>query len=409
MSSEPGARTPTVPVALAGSAAFINLYATQPLLPLLARTYHASPLRAGLTVTAPTIVIALCAPFIGGLADRLGLRRVIVGSASFLAAATLLAATSRTLDQFIAWRLLQGVMTPGIFAGVVAYIHETWPAARAGRGTAAYMTGTIIGGFTGRLVAGLVASVAPWQWSMVVLGLMSTAVAVVLYARLPDERKAPGWVARTHALHVSQVTAMFQNRQLVATFAIGSCILFTQVGMLTYVTFYLAAPPFHLSTAALGWLFLVYVMGATVVPFCGAFIDHYGHRTGLATAMGMGACGVLLTLMPWLPSILLGLAITSTGVFVAQSTTSAYIGAVTKQNRGLAVGVYSTFYYIGGSLGGSVPAPFWVRGGWPACVALIVAVQLSGVVVALTQWRRRGAGMHAEVRSESLEVRTSDF
>jgi MFS family permease len=400
---ETAARTPTVPVALAGSAAFINLYATQPLLPLLARTYHASPLKAGLTVTAPTIVIAICAPFIGGLADRLGLRRVIVASASLLAVATLLAATSRTLEQLIAWRLVQGVMTPGVFAGVVAYIHETWPAARAGRGTAAYMTGTIIGGFSGRLVAGLVASVAAWQWSMVALGIMSTAVAVVLFLRLPDERQAPGHVARTHALRAAQVTALFRNRQLVATFAIGTCILFTQVGMLTYVTFYLAAPPFHLSTAALGWLFLVYVMGATVVPFCGAFIDHYGHRIGLASAMGIGACGVLLTLMPWLPAILLGLAITSTGVFVAQSTTSAFIGAVTTQNRGLAVGVYSTFYYIGGSLGGSVPAPFWTRSGWPACVALVVAVQTFGVLIAMTCWQRRATSVRQPAKAEAVQ------
>ena len=382
-------KTPTVPVALAGSAAFINLYATQPLLPLLARTYHASPFRAGLTVTAPTIVIALCAPFVGGLADRLGLRRVIVGSASMLAVATLLAATSRSLDQLILWRLVQGVMTPGIFAGVVAYIHETWPPARAGRGTAAYMTGTIIGGFTGRLVAGLVASVAAWQWSFAALGIMSTAVALVLYFRLPDERQAPTHVAKTHAFRASHVTALFRIRQLVATFGIGGCILFTQVAMLTYVTFYLAAPPFHLSTAALGWLFLVYVMGAAVVPFCGALIDQYGHRTGLALAMSVGAGGVLLTLMPWLPAILLGLAITSTGVFVAQSTTSAYIGAVTTRDRGLAVGVYSTFYYIGGSLGGSLPAPFWTRGGWPACVALVVTVQMMGVATALIVWQRR--------------------
>jgi predicted MFS family arabinose efflux permease len=264
------------------------------------------------------------------------------------------------------------------------------------------MTGTILGGFTGRLVAGLVASAAPWQWSMVALGTMSTAVAVVLYFRLPDERKAANYVARQHAFRAEQVTALFRNRQLVATFGIGTCILFTQVGMLTYVTFYLAAPPFHLSTAALGWLFLVYVMGATVVPFCGGFIDHYGHRTGLASAMGMGACGVLLTLTPWLPAILLGLAITSTGVFVAQSTTSAYIGAVTKRDRGLAVGVYSTFYYIGGSLGGSLPAPFWTRGGWPACVALVVTVQLLGVVVALTQWQRRAVGVRPEPETEPM-------
>src|SRR5882672_5080523 len=133
-------REPTVGIVLAGSAAFLNLYATQPILPLLARTFRASRFDVGLTITAPAIAVAIFAPFIGRLADRVGLRRVIVGSAILLTAATALAATASTLRQLIFWRLIQGLMTPGIFAGTVAYIHEEWPAGRTGRGTAAYQT-----------------------------------------------------------------------------------------------------------------------------------------------------------------------------------------------------------------------------------------------------------------------------
>ena len=123
-------RPPTFPVVLAGSAAFLDLYATQPLLPLLARTFRASTFDVGLTVTAPTIAVALWAPLIGRLADRAGLRRVIVGSAFLLAVATALAATAVSLRQLIMWRFVQGLATPGIFAGTVAYIHEEWPPPR---------------------------------------------------------------------------------------------------------------------------------------------------------------------------------------------------------------------------------------------------------------------------------------
>ena len=49
---------------------------------------------------------------------------------------------------------------------------------------------------------------------------------------------------------------LFRNRRLVATCAVGFCILFTQVAMFTYVTFHVAAPPYSLSTVALGWLFV---------------------------------------------------------------------------------------------------------------------------------------------------------
>src|SRR5690349_22442 len=127
-------KLPTQPVVLAGASAFLNLYATQPLLPLLARTFHASAFQVGLTVTAPTVAVAICAPIVGRLADTVGLRRVIVGSAFLLAAATALAATSASLAQLIFWRFIQGTGTPGLFASSVAYIHESWPAERAGRG-----------------------------------------------------------------------------------------------------------------------------------------------------------------------------------------------------------------------------------------------------------------------------------
>jgi predicted MFS family arabinose efflux permease len=394
-------RAPTVGIVLAGSAAFLNLYSTQPLLPLLARTFRASTFDAGLTITAPAIAVACSAPMIGRLADRIGLRRVILGSAFLLAVATALAATSSSLRQLIAWRFVQGLTTPGIFAGTIAYIHEEWPASHAGRATAAYMTGTILGGFVGRVVAGLMAADVNWQASFVALAILNVAIAFTLLATLPPERAAAARLKRAPAEsrgargsgRAGNLGHLFANRQLLATFAIGFCILFTNVAMFTYVTFHLAAPPFSLSTAALGWLFVVYLFGAVVMPFGGRWIDRYGHRTGIAGAMAIGAAGALLTLTPSLPVVAAGLALCSTGVFIAQSSTNSYIGVVTARDRALAVGIYATFYYIGGSVGGALPAMFWNAGGWKACVALIVLVQTTGVAIALIFWQSRSAGL----------------
>src|SRR5690349_7822210 len=137
MMSRPAA-PPTFAVVLAGFSAFLDLYATQPLLPLLARTFDATTFHVGLTVTVPTIAVAAAAPAVGRLADSFGLRRTILTAAAALTVATALAATSTTLSQLIFWRLLQGVVTPGIFGSTIAYIHEVWPPERAGRGTAAY-------------------------------------------------------------------------------------------------------------------------------------------------------------------------------------------------------------------------------------------------------------------------------
>src|SRR6266702_3188897 len=59
-----------IAVTLAGIAAFFNLYATQPLLPMLEQIFHASKSQVGRTVSAATLGVALSAPLCGALAER---------------------------------------------------------------------------------------------------------------------------------------------------------------------------------------------------------------------------------------------------------------------------------------------------------------------------------------------------
>lgn len=361
------------------------------------RVFHATRLAVSLTITVPTIGVAIAAPAVGRLADIVGRRRVIVGSAFALAVATGLAATATSLSQFVFWRFVQGLVTPGVFAITIAYIHEQWPGSHAGRATAAYVSGTVVGGFVGRALVGLVAADVSWQTAFGALTVVNVIAACALAAWLPTERGRTHPPAGDHRRSIARVVL---NRQLIATDAVGFCVLFTQVAMFTYVTFHLSAAPFGLSTAALGWLFVVYLVGAVVTPFAGRWIDIRGHRAALCAGIGLGWCGAGLTLTPWLPGIVAGLALVATGVFISQATASSYIGAVTAQDRGLAVGLYSTCYYLGGSLGGAIPALVWNVGGWTACVGLVMAVQAATVGLGLRFWR--DSSTHAEPLPEGI-------
>ncbi|MQA28501.1 MAG: MFS transporter [Luteitalea sp.] len=383
----------TFPIVLAGFTAFLDLYATQPLLPLLMRVFSATHFAVSLTITASTVAVAVAAPAVGRLADLVGRKRVIVASAFLLAVATLLAATADSLPQLVAWRFLQGLATPGVFATTIAYIHDEWPPSHVGRATAAYISGTVTGGFCGRALVGLLASRVTWQTAFVCLAVVNVAAAFALAAWLPREvvpRSAPGGGG-----HRRSAIRLLSNRQLVATDLVGFCVLFSQVAMFTYVTFHLSGPRYGLGTAALGWLFVVYLVGAAVTPLAGRWIDARGHRAGLASGVAIGIVGAVLTLGASLTSIVAGLALVATGVFISQATASSYIGAVTREDRGLAVGLYSTFYYLGGSLGAALPAVFWARGGWGASVALVIVVQVITAFLALTFWGAADVGSRA--------------
>jgi predicted MFS family arabinose efflux permease len=360
-------------VTFAGFCAFLGLYATQPLLPMLGKLFQVGKGTVSLTLTAST---------------RWGRKRVIVGSASLLAVATLLNATAQGLPALIFWRFLQGIFTPGVFAVTVAYVQEEWAEGGAGRAMALYVTGTAIGGFTGRMLSGLIVSHWNWHWAFVALGVLGAASALVLQAWLPRERRFTGG-AREGSL-LAGMASHLRNPRLLATFAAGFCVLFSLVATFTYVTFHLAAEPFRLGPLAIGSLFCTYLVGALVTPPCGRIIDRCGHRVALAMAMGAGIGGLLLTLVPNLWAVVTGLALCCSGVFVAQAAANSYMGLAASHGKALAVGLYVTCYYIGGSVGSELPGFLWRFGGWSACVALVVLVQLLTIAITFTGWPAQG-------------------
>ena len=368
---------------LAGFCAFLDLYATQPLLPMLVRVFHATEVMVSLTVTVATVGVALAAPFAGSISDRAGRKSTIVWSSAALGVFTVLAAWSPGLNALLFWRFLQGVFTPGIFAVTIAYIHDEWHGSESGQATAAYVSGTVVGGFSGRFISGFIATHLDWRWVFVALGVLNLAGALAMWRWLPRERSRPRAVG---AAGFAAVGEHLRNPKLLATYAVGFCVLFSMTSVFTYITFYLAAAPFHLLPASLGSLFFVYLIGAAITPVSGRWIDRFGQRLALATAIGAGVAGVLLTLVQNLGAVVVGLAICCTGVFIAQASASSYIGVATKHKRALAVGLYATFYYAGGSAGAAVPGFVWRAGGWPACVALIAAVQVLTVALALMLW-----------------------
>jgi YNFM family putative membrane transporter len=372
-------------VAVAGFCVFLNVYATQTLLPLFEAIFHATKGKVSMTVSATTIAIALGSPVVGLLAERFGRRQTMVASVSLLTIPILLAATSHSLSQLIAWRFVQGLLMPGIIAVTMAYISEEWAAGGAAAVMSAYVAGNVLGGVTGRFLSGVFADWLGWKMAFLLLGCLNGLGAVAVFRWLPHSHYGGHRVDLRSAWR--DMTDHLRHPILLATFAAGAWTLFSLVATFTYVTFYLNAPPFHLSTAALGSIFGVYLVGVVVTPICGKWIEHFGHRRSMIASALVAAAGAALTLVHSLPIIVAGLALCSTSVFVMQAAASSYLGHVAGKARSAAAGLYSTFYYGGGTLGAMLPAAVWRIGGWNACVTLVTcSLAIVGVIVFIW-WR----------------------
>ncbi len=60
---------------------FSNLYATQPILPILSQSLAISPALSALTVSAPVLCVALASVIYGPLSDHVGRKPVMIGAA----------------------------------------------------------------------------------------------------------------------------------------------------------------------------------------------------------------------------------------------------------------------------------------------------------------------------------------
>ncbi len=286
----------------------------------------------------------------------------------------------RYLMEFLPHLLIEGMLIPVVFATSVAYIGDRWQGGTVTEVTSLYVAGTVLGGFAGRFVTGVMTEYVGWREAFELLAVLSLMVGGFIQFLLPANNRP-----RTEQAKGSSSGGF--RRPLLAAYAVGFCVLFSQVAAFTYAGLYLGLPPFNLGPAALGTLYMVFLLALFVIPIAGRLSKARPHAELLSVAAMLGVSGSALTLLPSLWCIVVGLALSSTGVFLAQAAANAFITATARDNKTGAVGVYLTCYYLGGSCGAIVPALIWDRWGWGGCVVLIIAFQLLTLLIALTGWK----------------------
>jgi predicted MFS family arabinose efflux permease len=77
MKDAPAGKPSSTAVFLCGMFAFINLYCTQPLLPLLSRVFQASEAQVSWTISASTLGVAFSAGMLAIFAERVDRKKTI--------------------------------------------------------------------------------------------------------------------------------------------------------------------------------------------------------------------------------------------------------------------------------------------------------------------------------------------
>ena len=313
---------------------------------------------------------------LGNIFDR---RKLIAGH--LLLAAFGMALTAVAVQ---VWLLLAGLALAGLFAVVVqttvAFAAELSTAAERGRTLGAVTSGVTIGILGARVLAGSLAALWGWRSIYVVFALLLAALIPLVLRLLPSD---PRGVQPAYGAVMLSLGRMFRERLFVSRGLIAF-FLFASFGTLwSGLTLPLAAEPWQLSTAQIGFFGIAGLAGALGARRAGQWADA-GHSSAIT-----GGALVLLA-ASWLASgqasrslwlVIVGVIVLDFAVQAVHVSNQHLLVSAYPHRTSSAIGGYMLFYSLGSAVGAAGTTAAYSAAGWAASSLLGAVFALSALLV----------------------------
>ncbi|MSO47145.1 MAG: MFS transporter [Thermoleophilia bacterium] len=401
--SDPATATPLrvgagaiVALSIAAATMFAIPYSTQAIVPEVGRDLGVGPAVTGLTITVVVVGIALGAWLMGPLSDRIGRRRVMLGSCALLVIPTMLIIFVQGIVELLVLRSLQGLLLPGLLTVATAYVYEAFPADRVATVVGIYTSALVLGGFLGRTIPSLLVAEFGWRASLAALAIPMLLSAVLIRALLPVAPPPPKARSPLRA-----VRAHIRNTPLLLNALAAGCTFFAFVGLFSVIAYRLESSVFGLSQRQVGAFYIVWLVGA-LAPFAVRWAGRLGPRTVLPIFPLIGALGLALGSLPNLIAVIVGLAILAGGLFSMVGVAQLLVPQLTLRDRGSAMSLHLTIYYVLGSLGPFMLGAAWSTAGWTGAALLALLALVTAFVLTLLLRRSVAIGDVSQAGSEPV-------
>ncbi|MGD8991380.1 MAG: MFS transporter [Desulfobacterales bacterium] len=346
------------------TAAFANIYITQPVLPVLSVEFGINESTASFSVSAVILGIALSNLPFGRLADRYPIKPIILTGGCAIALAGLVCAATKNFWILVGARFFQGLFIPGLTTCLAAYLAKHLPAERLNVALGAYVAATVVGGLCGRLLGGLVHPPLHWRYAFVSAAILVLTVVVAAAFGLPVE------TAKKAEEKEMGFIQLLSRPDLLRIYFVSFSAFFVFSSTFNYLPFYLAGPPFRATTQIITLLYLAYIIGIIIAPLSGRLSNKFGNGATMAWGSLIFGFSLGCTLIKSYATIIAGLAGVCGGFFMVHSAAAGALNRKLSVSRGRANSLYVLFYYTGGTVGITLSGYGYMYSRWPAIVTM---------------------------------------
>ncbi|WP_290658024.1 MFS transporter [Kocuria sp.] len=375
----------------AGVATFAQLYSVQGVLPIMAQDLDIDAAQAALAVSTATLGLAVGVIPWSLVSDRWGRRCAMVAAISCAAVLGVLINVMPTFESLVGLRFLEGVALGGIPAVAMAYLAEEVNPRYGAVAAGTYISGTSLGGLSGRIVAAPLADFFGWRVGTSVVALIAAAAAVTFILLIPRQRGFTPQPVRLTGEQgmIAHLWVNLKDVRLVTLYLQGFLLMGGFVAVNNYIGFHLGDEPFNVPQSVVSLLFLAYLSGTWSSARAGSLADRFGRRPVLIAAALIMLGGLLLTVVPWLPVIVAGLLVFTAGFFAAHSVANGWVPAMATEGRAQASSLYTLFYYGGSSALGYAAGIAFTGAGWGGAALCIGGLIVIAIVLAAIFLPRR--------------------
>ena len=367
-------------LAVAAGLGVANIYYCQPLLEVMAKTFHVDARTATVVATATQLGYAAGLLLIVPLADSVERKRLMLGCTVLAAVVLAIVGVCGSMPGLILASFATGAvsMTPQL---AVTYAAGLATPQRRGRTVGVVMSGLLIGILLSRTLSGTVGQCLGWQAVYFLAAGVMLLLAGVLAAALPTQR--PGGRLSYLQLLLSTAPLMRTERVLRRHALIGALGMGAFSAFWTTLAFHLNHLPEHYGSETAGLFGLVGAAGALAAAVSGRLADRVGARLLNGTALLVIVLSFLLMSRAGssLAVLALGVVLMDAGVQGSHISNQTRIYALSAEMRNRLNAVYMVSYFLGGAAGSALGSAAWARFGWTGVCGVGAALGLMGIGV----------------------------